>query len=102
LPRRSPRSGAARWLNGQVLCVDGVLACVGSPPGSRSLVNLVAEGKVDVAVMGRLDRRPLIRLGPLYCNELMVFCFPAHPLAQARHVEPEDLVSESVIGLPRG
>lgn len=72
------------------------------PGDSCSLLNLVAEGEVDFAVAGRLDRMPPIRFQPLYCTELTLFCAATHPLAQARDVEPEDLTSESFIDLPRG
>lgn len=72
------------------------------PGDSRSLLNLVADGAVDFAVTGRLDRMPPIRFQPLYRTELTLFCAAAHPLAQARDIEPEELMSESIIDLPRG
>lgn len=72
------------------------------PGDSRSRLTLVAEGEVDFAIAGRPDRMPAIRFEPLFCTELTLFCPAEHRLAGARGVEPEELVKESIIDLPRG
>jgi DNA-binding transcriptional LysR family regulator len=70
---------------------------------ARSMVDLVADGRVDFAITPWTDRiGSTLRFEPLLSTRLAVVCPAGHRLAGATDVDPRELVEESIIDLPQG
>jgi DNA-binding transcriptional LysR family regulator len=72
------------------------------PADARSAIDLVADGRVDLAITPRTDSmNPRLHFEPLMRTRLSLVCPAGHRLAGGREVDPRDLVDESIIDLPR-
>lgn len=73
------------------------------PADARSMVDLVADGRVDFAITPWTDRiGSTLHFEPLLSTRLAVVCPAGHRLAGATDVDPRELVGESIIDLPQG
>ncbi|MCU1668745.1 MAG: Transcriptional regulator, LysR-family [Blastococcus sp.] len=73
------------------------------PADARSMVDLVADGRVDFAITPWTDRiGSTLHFEPLLSTRLAVVCPAGHRLAGATDVDPRELVEESIIDLPQG
>jgi DNA-binding transcriptional LysR family regulator len=73
------------------------------PADARSMVDLVADGRVDFAITPWTDRiGSTLHFEPLLSTRLAVMCPAGHRLAGATDVDPKELVEESIIDLPQG
>jgi DNA-binding transcriptional LysR family regulator len=73
------------------------------PADARSMVDLVADGRVDFAITPWTDRiGSTLHFEPLLSTRLAVVCPAGHRLAGATDVDPWELVEESIIDLPQG
>jgi DNA-binding transcriptional LysR family regulator len=73
------------------------------PTDTKSMVELVSDGRVDFAITSRVDRMSsALRYEPLVSTPFVLVCPADHRLAGAREVDPCDVVDESIIDLPPG
>jgi DNA-binding transcriptional LysR family regulator len=73
------------------------------PADARSMVDLVADGRVDFAITPWSDHiASTLHFEPLLSTRLAVVCPAGHRLAGATDVDPRELVEESIIDLPQG
>lgn len=70
--------------------------------GSRQVGEWVAEGRVELGVIGQEPDLPGLESEPLADDELVVIAAPSHPLAHAERVTVEDLTTADFISREPG
>lgn len=73
-----------------------------APGGSAELVDLIADGQLDVAFAALGSYPPDVTVIPLAAEPLLLACPPDHPLAEAREVGLTTLAGEQFVDVPRG
>lgn len=74
-----------------------------SSSGSTTLLEQVAAGQLDLAVVAGCDSPTgLVRLHTVGTQQLVLLCHPAHPLARAEHIGLADAAAEVFVGFPPG
>ena len=70
--------------------------------GSRQVGDWVAEGRVELGVIGQEPDLPGLESEPLADDELVLIAAPSHPLAHAERVTVEDLTAADFISREPG
>jgi DNA-binding transcriptional LysR family regulator len=71
--------------------------------GAQRAARLVADGEADFAIAPLPPKAGLaLRFEELYSTPLVAVCPAGHRLAGARHLDPRELMDESLIDLARG
>ena len=66
--------------------------------GNRtSIISALHENAIDLAIMGRPPRDPPVVAVPIGEHPHVLIAPPGHRLAQAPHLRPEDILSETII-----
>lgn len=76
---------------------------IGLRIGNRGeIIAALADGSVELAIMGRPPREPRVEADPLGAHPHVLIAAPGHPLAAACDVSPEALLAETFLAREPG